>query len=690
MIGAAAAYMSGLFFASFFSGAKGILMLAAGAVLVYFLGRLREFTLKDYSKLAVLFAAGFSVFTLYTAARYTPAVELDGSCGDFSGKVTDIRLYDGDKALYTLSGETDSGLHLKLNYTTDDLGAEYGDRITLENCRFKKPGSDYLFDSQSWYRSRGIFLIVYSAENTEIEHKHSSVIKNALISYRERIIGEYSRVMGEDCGSFLTGMTFGIKQDMDSSVMTALYRCGIGHILAVSGLHISIIASLLMVLLKRLNLKPLISFGIMNFLMLLLIIMANSPVSAVRAAIMMDIFYFAPIVRRENDTLNSLACAVLAICAAEPYIVYSSGFMLSVSGTFGIGVFAPYMTEKMKRSTFLDKTKFSFVTALCTTISVFPLSMYYFDEVSLISPVSNILFVPLCTGAMIFGVLFLITGGIFTGLLLPAKLLLLPVIWTTNKLGNTGVIYLSHGRNENAYILIAAGAIIVLYHLAGAGRDKIKISLCAACIIFCAAAAGMKIYDMNRLTVTVLGKGNNAAVVICKRNSYDIIDLSGHYRSAEYVRKYISVNGGESPDSILLTKNVQAQYAAYSKEFEILQPEKWTVAGETPVYGGGEVRLLGNGSFELINEDFTAEYSDDVLVIRQGDSEVTISAANSGKGSDSGLSVYYGNITSGNIPDRSGNAVYLDEDENTGESISGINDFEITFTDSSRFKIRRL
>lgn len=684
MIGAAAAYMAGLFFASFFTGIRELILLAViGAVLVL-IGRYKGLKRNDFAFIAVCFAAAFSVGELYNILYYNKVVAYDGAAGSFEGEVIDISCYNDDKASYVLDGKIDGIQSAKITFYGQNLGAEYGDRITIESCIFKIPESDYLFDSESYYKSEGVFLTAESVKGVAVKSTDSHRLKNILMSYRDRMVSDFRIILGNDSGDFLSGMVFGEKQGMDENVKTALYRSGIGHVLAVSGLHVSIIAIALMSMLNNLRVNRFVTFGAVNILLLLFIVMANSPVSAIRAAVMVNFLNSARLFRRQNDSFNSLSAAVLLICLANPYAIYSSGFLLSVAGTFGIAVFGPYMTKNILDSNFLWKLLRSVLIMLCTMLVIMPLSMKYFDEVSLISPITNVLIVPLCSAAMLIGVIYVISGGIIS--LLPAAGVLIDVILAmTNKLARLKIAYFSCGSEDLVIIAFGCSAIVILVHIIYGKRVYTGVSALLACsMVFLASVINFNT-RYNSFRIAVLGRGSNAAVVISYHGKTEIIDLSGHYKSADYVRKYITENGINQVESVSLTADVQSQYSAYVKALDFVRTGNWIAAGEIPVYGSELTLYFGETGYAYDDGTYSVDFENEVLVISYGASEAVFLPARFGLSDGNGLSVFYGNIPKSAGTVSGDSIIYLDKKEE-----NAINNFEIILSEDGRYKIRRL
>lgn len=678
MIGAAAAYMAGLFFASFFTDVVLLIIFSFLMISACIIGIHYGFKSKDIALMAVFFAASVGAFNAYTALRYRPVVAYCDSVGSFCGEVTDIRRYSGGNELYTLNGRIDGKVNSKVTYFTKSLEAQKGDVIDIGSCCFQKPKKDYLFDSERYYKSDGIFLTLTKSKDIRVERRGSRKLGNAIEHFREDMIFEFQMKLGRDSGALLAGMVFGEKHGMDTNVRTAVYRCGIGHMLAVSGLHVSVAVFALMWLLKRIRVNKYISFVLMEALLVFLSAMANYPVSAVRAAIMMNFFYAAKLFRRQNDTFNSLSAAVLLICLFQPYVVYDEGFVLSVAGTFGIGVFAPYMTKNMPKEKLYQKAAVSFAVMLCTTLCVFPLSLLFFDETSIISPITNVFIVPLCSVSMIAGLIYVITGGV-VDLLFISKFINDLVLRVSDTVARSRFTHVSCESSEIIIALLLSMAVIAAVAAIFRNRRYIICTISAALIFMFVSSAVVRLQRDKNTTIAVLGSGNNAAIVVSGSRSTEIIDLSGHYRSAEYVRKYLSRNSISTVQTIALTQKEHSAFACYLEELEFVKTGKWLIYGYgVPMLTKG-ITYFGEAGFTIDDESFSTEYANGSVTVRSGDEKVVIMPAKSDNVYPDCLTVMYGNLPK-NSELFEDSAIYLDEENN----------FEIMLSDSGGFKIRRL
>lgn len=679
--------MSGLFFASFFTGGSDWLLLAGMLPVFFIIAKLIKFSFKDAALTAVFFTAAFCAGSLYNHFVYGKITSYSGTEGSFTGEVTEAGFYKNEKASYTLKGRINGVQQAKVIYFGDAYNVEIGDVMTLENCKFVIPESDYLFDSESYYRSKNIFLAAENAESASVQSMDSHRLKRFINGYREKIISDFMIKMGETRGSFLSGIVFGETSDMDNSTKTLMYRCGVGHIMAVSGLHVSIAAAMLMFLFGRLRFNRYASFALMNLFILLMIIMVESPVSVIRAAIMLDFMYSARLFRRQNDTFNALSAAVLLICLSNPFAVYDRGFLLSIAGTFGIGVFAPYMTSEMKYSSFLQKLVKNAASMFCVMLSVMPLNILFFDETSLISAFTNVLIIPLCIAAMALGMIYVISAGTVS-LLSVSGLLIDIVLSVTDRLGRLEFTHFSCGSRRLFLIAALCTVFVVLTYSFLKKRRYTALAIAGALAVFTFTSSLYSRLEQNKFKIAILGRGANAAAVISYKGRTDVIDLSGHYKSAEYVRKYLISNGISEIGSIFFTNDVQSQYSAYEKALELIEIENHLAAGNNAVAGSV---LFGDRDFTIKSDDYTVNYSGDALKIKYGEAEVMLIPARAEVQDEAELFVRYGSITKNTEIFHDGRNIYLDRIEDSDYRYSDMNNLEIIISaENGELTVRRL
>ena len=215
---------------------------------------------------------------------------------------------------------------------------------------------------------------------------------------------------GEREGAFLTAMLCGDKTDLDDVTKTMLYRSGIGHLFAVSGTHLAVIAMFFGFIINRLFSSKRIRFILIEAVIVVFIAFAGFSPSVMRAGIMMSAVQCSGIFRRRADTLNSLGICSAAMCAFNPYLVRNVSFSMSLAAAFAAGVVGPALDRSLTDKRFVRLSR-SFVSVTVVLFVTLPLAAVYFTEVSVISPVTNLFAIPLCTFSLMLVTAAVLTGG---------------------------------------------------------------------------------------------------------------------------------------------------------------------------------------------------------------------------------------------------------------------------------------
>ncbi len=320
---------------------------------------------------------GESVTTVVTVTDYSYAtdygVAADGQI-ELSGKQYKTRVYvtaeeslgPGDK----LQGE------FKLRLTTDD----------------SEQGATY-------HQGKGIFLLSYADKDAKIIPAQKIPLKYFAAKLRHEITEILDRTFPEDTRAFARALLLGDSSLLSYEEDTALKVSGIRHVIAVSGLHVSILIALVyFVSGRRRVLTAILGFPIL----LLFAAVAGFTPSVVRACIMQGLIILGLLADQEYDPPTSLAFAVLVMLAVNPLTITSVSFQLSVGCLIGIFLFyqpvSRYlsrllgcekgMTLKAKAGRWLAGSVSVTISAMTATT---PLCALYFGSISLIGVFTNLL-----------------------------------------------------------------------------------------------------------------------------------------------------------------------------------------------------------------------------------------------------------------------------------------------------------
>ena len=291
-----------------------------------------------------------------------------------------------------------------------------GDRLLLHGKirtvrSFKNPGG---FDYRQYLAFQGIWATAYVGTDQMqiIGAAKPGGLQKMIDAARERIGGLIERTHPGNHRAVLKALLLGQRDGIDPALRRMFNRLGIGHLLAISGLHIGIVAStafFLLVFLLKFS-EPLLQRGwvrqiaavISLFPVFFYAVLAGMSPSTQRAFIMVAVFMIGLVIYRDQDIFTTLAVAGFIILAGHPPALYSISFQLSFTAVLailcGVSVFGS-STKDSHRASFAVKLRqrawMFFIVSIFAQLGTLPLVMRTFNLVSLVSLPANLILVPL-------------------------------------------------------------------------------------------------------------------------------------------------------------------------------------------------------------------------------------------------------------------------------------------------------
>lgn len=345
----------------------------------------------------VIFSLLFSCvyFDLYIASSQ----KLIGQTVDMTFEVTDIS-YQNEGIVYFDAKETECikpELHFVLENPYDEI--KTGDIISA-TAVFSEIESDEEFDSKQYYRAKGIVVQGGISQYTVTGHKNHPV-KDIISSCRNYCVSEFSEYTNEGATALLSALSVGDKSKIDGSIMRDFSRCGISHMLAISGMHLSVIMGFFIVLSDFLPFDRRISTVLIMLMCIGFILISGTSLSVLRAGSMFIIMLIGRLLRRMSDSLTSLFFGVSLIVLFSPSSIFDVGLILSFTSTLGIVIILPPYLLKIARIenlTLLKKLCSVVVSSVLTTFAAMAFSFVplvcYFDNLSLVSVLANLVISP--------------------------------------------------------------------------------------------------------------------------------------------------------------------------------------------------------------------------------------------------------------------------------------------------------
>lgn len=316
------------------------------------------------------------------------AAEITGIVADAPSTTDRSTVYDLRRV--TLGGGPVSGHILLTVYGDSAPAAACGDMITAD-CRVSLPDSalnDGGFDNRKYLLSKGVAAYAYAAEATLTPRPGGAM--RAAASVRLALTDTIDALYPQNAG-LIKGILLGDTSGIDREILEDYRNTGMAHILALSGLHISILTGILSALLRRL--RPWLRCGLITLFVAAYLFVTGFPVSLLRAGIMTLILFGARLAGRRYDSLCSIGAAATVILLILPYSVYSVGFVLSFAACTGITLLSPAVTSLLKR---LPSKAVSWLAVPTGAIlGVAPFSAAYFGKVCPAALLGSILLLPL-------------------------------------------------------------------------------------------------------------------------------------------------------------------------------------------------------------------------------------------------------------------------------------------------------
>lgn len=295
---------------------------------------------------------------------------------------------------------------------------KYGDILKIKGY-IRKPTNFSDFNYKMYLARFGVYSVCYYPEIEKIAESQSFFYKN-ILKIRQKSKRIINRFLPEPQSSILNALILGYKKGMPDSLRNSFARAGVSHVLAISGLHIAILISILMVLfLKVFKLDSKLSLILTLVFISFFVVLVGAPASAVRAAIMGLVLLLSQKLGRPHGSLRILLLAAFLMLFVNPKLLgWDIGFQFSFLAVLGIYFLTPLFKKALKRIPdfqFLPVRSYLSVS-LGAQLMVLPLVLFYFGNLSLIAPISNILILFIIPLVMIFGFLLLITSLIFMSL----------------------------------------------------------------------------------------------------------------------------------------------------------------------------------------------------------------------------------------------------------------------------------
>ena len=412
-----------------------------------------------------------------------------------------------------------------------------------------------------------IFLLAYPKGDHTVQAANERQWRDGPAYLRQYLLVSLTQLFPANTVGFAKALLMGDTSELSYETDTALTVSGIRHVAAVSGLHVSILFSLIFFLTgKQGKLSVLIGLPVL----VVFAAMAGFSPSVTRACLMQGLMLLSLLLHKEYDPPTSLAFAALVMLVANPVVVTSVGFQLSVASVAGIFLFAGKIAawllndqrlgrwKKRKFYGILVKTATSVGVSLGALLLTTPLTAWYFGNVSLVGVLTNLLCLWMITGifcgiiaACILGVVWLPLGKLFAWCVAWAVRLVLGIS------GVIGRFPLAAVYTESIYIVFWLIFCYILLTVFLLSREKRPVVLlCCAVVSLCVALlASWTEPLLGTYRVSVLDVGQGQCVLLQSGGKSYMVDCGGDYdeNAADKAAATLLSQGVTRLDGLILT-----------------------------------------------------------------------------------------------------------------------------------------
>ncbi len=339
----------------------------------------------------------------------------------------------GRKTVFTLElkarethGQWQSSAGLVQVHLFREADIQYGERLLLEGRLHPPfmPPTKGRSSYEEYLHRQGIFLILSVRKNGRMEivsrDQCNMVMQYSLQCkhYFQKILHQY---LGKKEAGIMQAFILGEREGIPRDMMESFTFAGVAHIIAVSGFNVGIVAFMILMFLKMLPIPRLMQYVLTMVLLVFYALLTGAQPPVVRATITAVIVLMGFIVEHEAEPINSLATAALIILMFNPLNLFDVGFQLSFASVLAILLFYNKMVAAFYRWLKVDeppKVMAMVVQSVSMSLVAYGgvalLVIYYFQIITPVAILANLIIVPLSSLIIVLGL-----GLLATGVLIP-------------------------------------------------------------------------------------------------------------------------------------------------------------------------------------------------------------------------------------------------------------------------------
>jgi competence protein ComEC len=314
------------------------------------------------------------------------------------------------------------------------------------------------FDYKRYCERKHLHAQVFlrTGEYSWLGEEKNNLLKSGLNAWRKKLLGILKQyIPGKEENGLLEALMIGYTNDLDRELIQSYSNTGVVHIIAISGLHLTLIYQILQLLLQRIKGQKSgkwIKLGLLLGALWSFSLLSGASPSVIRSAVMFSFLLLGRNLSRTSVMYNTLASSAFLLLCFDPFWIWDTGFQLSYAAVFSLVIFVkPVQGLFPLKNKLLAALWNSAAVSLAAQILTTPMSVFYFHRFPNYFLFCNLLAVPLSSCILV--------GGILLCLFSFSPVLAQPISWLLSK----GIGFLN-------------GFIQYIAHLPGAVTDQLRIN----------------------------------------------------------------------------------------------------------------------------------------------------------------------------------------------------------------------
>jgi competence protein ComEC len=370
-------------------------------------------------------------------------VTIEGIVRDNPEPRNDRLRYQLEATSITTNGQTHAITGAVLVETPNYTPIQYGDRVRATG-EIWLPQQFDTFSYADYLARSAVFSQMPYAATEIISRSDGSPVFSGIYGLQAGARANINAALPEPYAGLLVGMLLGDERGIAREVEDAFAKTGAAHVIAISGYNMAVITAIVLAVLGKLRLSRQWQAVIAIAIVLLFTVFVGASASVQRAAVMSIVVIIGThLIRRKTFVPATLAFAALVLTIENPTALFDVGFQLSFFATLSIVLFSDPLTRAMQRwlnRLFSERTaqtigavlSSTLIVSLAAQILTLPLIALYFERISLVSLLVNVLIVPVQPPILILGALATVIGGVIPAL---GQVIywatMVPLAWTT-------------------------------------------------------------------------------------------------------------------------------------------------------------------------------------------------------------------------------------------------------------------